>query len=265
MSGVAFLPFSGVVDVMAIVAGALITATARYSWMNWAGFAALALGVGLQALPDARNMLARWIVPMIVAGLGAGILITSLRLTLQAAVTDEETPSAVAIYSLIRDTGATLGVALGGSIFQNSLSRNLEGQTTVLTHDNATRIARDAASLVPLSASFRDITVRRLVQRAYSGGFRTTWVVMCCFATLGIILSFCVTSYSLNRPRFESKRPETTVSITDQAEGSTTPTLIEIKELGIAEPAPALVPVGNSKFSLMQKNASHDVDIQAKG
>jgi disulfide bond formation protein DsbB len=102
---------------MAIFIGALITTTAHYCWANRAGLVSLTLGLGLLALPDAQTILAGWIVPMIIAGIGAGTFIASLRLTLQAAMTDEETPNAVAIYCFLRDTGMTLGVALGEPIF----------------------------------------------------------------------------------------------------------------------------------------------------
>ena len=74
-----------------------------------------------------------------------------------------ETPNLVAIYSLMRDTGMTLGVALGGSVFQNSLLHNLEGQPTVFTHDRAVKISWDAASLLPLNGSFPNAHERQVV------------------------------------------------------------------------------------------------------
>jgi hypothetical protein len=233
MSGIAFLPFSGVFDVMAIVIGALITATAHYRWANRAGFIALALGVGLLALPSAQTILARWIVPMIIAGLGAGTLITSLRLTLQAALTDEETPNAVAIYSLIRDIGMTLGVALGGSIFQNSVLRDLNGAQTILTHARAAEIAGDAASLVPLIASFPIPSERLVVQAAYITGFNT----------IAIVMSFFMASFSLDRNAVERRQSETAAMVVEDHKCLLSSSSTTFAEAEVKRPESALIDI----------------------
>jgi hypothetical protein len=243
MSGIAFLPFSGVFDVMAIVIGALITATAHYRWANRAGFIALALGVGLLALPSAQTILARWIVPMIIAGLGAGTLITSLRLTLQAALTDEETPNAVAIYSLIRDIGMTLGVALGGSIFQNSVLRDLNGAQTILTHARAAEIAGDAASLVPLIASFPIPSERLVVQAAYITGFNTIAIVMCSLTAVALTLSFFMASFSLDRNAVERRQSETAAMVVEDHKCLLSSSSTTFAEAEVKRPESALIDI----------------------
>lgn len=62
---------------------------------------------------------------MLVSGLGLGILFSSLVFAIQASAKPSDVAMAIAMSSFFRSFGQTIGVAIGGSIFQNRMRANL--------------------------------------------------------------------------------------------------------------------------------------------
>ena len=197
---------------------------------------------------------------MIITGLGTGTLITSLRPTLQAAVTDEETTNAVPTCSSLHDIGMMLGVALGGSIFHNAVLSDLSGASAVISQNRAADIAHNAASLVPLSTSFPDSHERQVVQAAHSTGFRTTAVVMCCFSTAALILSFFMASFSLRRNAESRGQSEAAGNFAADQKSSSSLTATDYAESEIRRPESALISL--TIDDLAQNRILHSIDLR---
>jgi predicted MFS family arabinose efflux permease len=78
-----------------------------------------AIGCGLLVLLDTDTPTAAWAVILIVFGIGHGMLLTSLNIGIQAVSNVEDAGSAAAMYAFMRALGMSIGVAVGGSVFQN--------------------------------------------------------------------------------------------------------------------------------------------------
>jgi hypothetical protein len=68
--------------------------------------------------------------------------------TVQAPAFDEDLPFAGAMFSSFRTLGQTLGVAIGGNIFQNILKSKINKDPLLSTYGKADFWSKDASALV---------------------------------------------------------------------------------------------------------------------
>lgn len=103
LAGVSTLPFAGIFDFVAVFIGITITRTGKYRLFSVLGFAFQALGLGLLSFlaKDLNTPTVQWALPMVLAGVGSGLLCASLRITIQSAVSERKTADAMSFYSFI--------------------------------------------------------------------------------------------------------------------------------------------------------------------
>jgi hypothetical protein len=65
----------------------------------------------------------------------------------QALAFDEDLPLAGAMFSFLRSLGQTLGVAIGGNIFQNVLKSKINTDSLLSTYGKADSWSKDASAL----------------------------------------------------------------------------------------------------------------------
>lgn len=121
-----------------IVISLITTRTGRYRWAIWGGWAVTSVGCGLLVLFDYDTKTPVWAVILAIFGVGHGMLLTSVNVGIQAVSRVEDAGRAAAMYAFMRTLGMSIGVAVGGAVFQNVMSNKLEdlGLPTSIAHDS---------------------------------------------------------------------------------------------------------------------------------
>lgn len=197
LSGVALFPATFTVAPAAMVIGFLITHFGRYRWAIWLGWFLATLGLGLLYLLDMTISTAAWIFVMLVSGLGLGILFPSLAFAVQGSSTNKDLAFAVAMFSFFRAFGQSIGVAIGGVIFQNQMRQKLQKYPEFASQ--ARQLSQDAAGLVQVIKRMADGTDKSNLKTAYADSLKIVWVVMCALAGAAMIASFWIEHYDLDR------------------------------------------------------------------
>lgn len=197
VSGIALFPATFTVAPSAVVVGILITKRGAYRWAIYLGWTLATLGSGLLCLLAVNTSIPQWIFIDLIPGLGLGILFPSLQFQLQAASSNSHLAFAVAMFSFFRSFGQTLGVAIGGVIFQNQMRQRLLNYPQFKA--TASELAKDAAALVQVIKDTPDGPNKSALRTAYTESLRTVYIVLTCLAGLALVLSMFVKAYDLNR------------------------------------------------------------------
>ncbi|KAL8862778.1 MAG: hypothetical protein Q9178_000720 [Gyalolechia marmorata] len=198
LSGVALFPQTFTVAPAAVVVGILITVTGRYRWAIWAGWVLTVLGTGLLYLLDVQTSTVAWIFLNLVGGLGMGMLFPSMAFAIQASQTNEDLAFAIAMFSFFRAFGQAIGVAVGGTVFQNQMKSELLAYPALAP--KADEYSKDASSLVQIIKSMQDDVMKKNLQHAYADSLKVVWATMCGLAAVGLILSLGTKGLDMNRP-----------------------------------------------------------------
>jgi hypothetical protein len=109
-----------------IIISLITTRTGRYRWAIWGGWVVTTIGCGLFVLLDADTTTPVWAIILAIFGIGHGILLTSVNVGIQAVSRVEDAGRAAAMYAFMRTLGMSIGVAVGGTVFQNVMSNKLD-------------------------------------------------------------------------------------------------------------------------------------------
>ncbi|KAL8997350.1 MAG: hypothetical protein Q9188_006344 [Gyalolechia gomerana] len=198
ISGIALFPQTFTVAPSTMVVGILITVTGRYRWAIWSGWVLTVLGTGLLYLLDVDTSVVEWIFLNLVGGLGMGMLFPSMAFAIQASQKNKDLAFAVAMFSFFRAFGQALGVAVGGTVFQNQIKTKLLAYPALAS--KAYEYSRDASSLVQIIKAMKDDVVKEDLQHAYADSLKVVWLTMCGLAGVGLILSLWTKGLDMNKP-----------------------------------------------------------------
>ena len=212
VSGVALFPETFTVAPGAFIVGTLISRTGRYRWAVWSGWAITTLGLGLLFLLDVHTSTVEWIFLNLVVGVGLGFNYSALGVTLQAATSEEDMSSAVAMFTFFRLMGQALGVVIGGVTFQDEIRTKLLAIPSLAPM--ADQYANDGAALAQQIKTIQNSDDRSMVIQVYADSLKTVWAVLCGAAGLALLTSLIITDLSLDR-QFVS--PQQTPSDSDDA------------------------------------------------
>ena len=124
-SGMVLVPLSMTMSIGAAVTGQLIARFGRYQWLTVLGAIILSFGLLLMVRMNAETSLLEVTRNMIVVGVGFSMLIPVLTLAVQNAVPRHRIGVGTAAISYLRSLGAAIGVALIGSIVNNTMAHEL--------------------------------------------------------------------------------------------------------------------------------------------
>ena len=127
-----------------IIISLMTTRLGRYRWAIWSGGVVTAIACGLLVLFRQHTKTAVWAVILAVFGIGNGMLLTSVNIGIQAASRVEDAGRAAAMYAFMRTLGMSIGVAVGGTVFQNVMSNKLNelGLPTQISKDSEAFVAK---------------------------------------------------------------------------------------------------------------------------
>ncbi|KAF1959336.1 MFS general substrate transporter [Byssothecium circinans] len=196
MAGVALFPQTFTVAPAAGITGALIARSGNYRWAVWIGWFLTTFGTGLLIYLKPDTSTVAWVFLNLVGGTGTGMLFPAMAIATQASASAKDQAYASNIFSFLRAFGQTLGVAIGGVIFQNQMKRKM--LTYPLLADKAVEYSRDAAGLVEVIKALPNGDMKLQLRESYTDALRYIWIVMTVFAAVALAASAFTKHYSLD-------------------------------------------------------------------
>ena len=182
---------------MSIIVGIASSITGRYRWAIWIGWGMTTLGFGLLYLLDPDTSVAAFIFLNVPVAIGTGMAFTSMSLAIQAAGRPQDAGHSITFYSFIRVFGQSLGVAVGGVVFQNQIQKKLSEYP--LLAPLAREYSKDATALVSLIRDMEAGIEKTQLIQAYADSIKMIWVVMAALSGAVFASSVFVKGYSLNQ------------------------------------------------------------------
>ncbi|KAF2636372.1 MFS general substrate transporter [Massarina eburnea CBS 473.64] len=196
MAGVALFPQTFTVAPAAGITGAVIAKTGNYRWAVWTGWFLTTFGTGLLIYLKPDTSTIAWVFLNLVGGVGTGMLFPAMAIATQASASTKDQAYASNIFSFLRAFGQTIGVAIGGVIFQNQMKRKM--LTYPLLADKAIEYSQDAAGLVEIIRALPDGDVKLQLRESYTDALRYIWIVMTVFAAVAFAASAFTKHHSLD-------------------------------------------------------------------
>ncbi|KAJ8114865.1 hypothetical protein OPT61_g3354 [Boeremia exigua] len=196
LTGVAMFPWTFTVAPASVATGIAIAMTGRYRWANRAGWFLTTLGMGLLIYLKVNTSTVAWVFLQLVGGIGTGILFPAMALAVQASAAAKDQAYAANMFSFLRAFGQTLGVAIGGVIFQNQMKKKMF--TYPLLAEMASEYSKDAAGLVEIIKAMPAGDVKDQLKESYTHALRYIWIVMLVFSGLALIGSWFIKAYDMN-------------------------------------------------------------------
>lgn len=152
--------------------------------------------MGLLYLLEPHTSIPAWLFLNLVPGLGLGMLFSSLAYGTQAAAEEKDVAYAASMYTFSRSFGQSIGVAIGGAIFQNQFAIKLrafpalEGQAGILV--------KEASALAQIIKTI-DEPERAMIIEAYADSLKVVWAVMAGLAFVGLVTSAFTEGLDINK------------------------------------------------------------------
>jgi hypothetical protein len=127
----------------------------------------------------------QWVFLNFTISIGTGMLFPAIGLTIQAAGRSQDDGHAAGFYSFVRVIGQSIGVALGGVIFQNQIKQKL--MSYPLLAPMAGQYSKDATALVSVIKGMSEGLEKTQLIQAYADGLKTIWIVMCVLSGVGLV------------------------------------------------------------------------------
>ncbi|KAL9042005.1 MAG: hypothetical protein Q9180_000901 [Flavoplaca navasiana] len=216
ITGLALLPLTGAMLPTSVVIGRLMSRFGCYRWAIWLGWVTAITGTGLLILLSVDTRVFTWVVIFLVVGLGHGLILMSLNFSVQAMAHTQNVAYAAAMYTFTRTFGMCIGVAVGGTVFQNELKKQLDDLQL------PTAVAKDAEKFVAtLKALPQASEEYQYYILAYAESFKVVFVVLTALTGLAGLLSLLIKEHTMDRvldsehtlrQRQHLDKPETTIT-----------------------------------------------------
>lgn len=183
----AFLPGSAVVS-------QLITRLGRFLWAIRVGWLVATLGIGLFILIDIDTKTVVWATVQVVFGLGSGMILSSVNFGIQAIVGTEDCGRAACMYAFMRTLGMTIGVAVGGTVFQNLMAHKLADLSLPI------EIEKNAEAYIAILKTMAPTDPTRIaILQAYVYGFKGVFQVMMGVSGMGLLATLFIKHHDMNK------------------------------------------------------------------
>ncbi|EUC32412.1 hypothetical protein COCCADRAFT_98788 [Bipolaris zeicola 26-R-13] len=198
MAGVGMFPWSFTLAPTAMIVGIAISKTGAYRWANWLGWCVVVVSMSLLVLLKSDTPTAVWASISLVGGIGLGVLYPAMILGVQASTTAENQASATNMFTFSRALGQTLGVAVGGVVFQNMIEKRMLSKP--LLARKAREYSKDAIGLVQIIKAMPKSDVKEQVIESFTYALRYIWIVAAAIAAIALLASIFIEAYQLSDP-----------------------------------------------------------------
>ena len=198
LAGISALPKTLTVIPCSMIVGVVAAKTGHYRWALWLGWALTTLGFGLLYLLSPTTTVPAWVFLLLVSGIGIGLLFPAMQLAIQASAPPKDIATAAAMFTFFRCFGQTLGVAIGGVVFQNRMAANLARDSSLSGSPIAYSL--DVVSLIRQIHGMQDKDPqKRILMTALAHSIRPIWALMCGLGGLALLTTVFIKHYDLNQ------------------------------------------------------------------
>ncbi|MGY1843662.1 MDR family MFS transporter [Modestobacter sp. SYSU DS0875] len=214
-SGLLMLPMMGGLFLTAIGSGIAITRTGRYKVFPVIGVATVAAAMAWMTTLSGQTPV--WVVGMqlFVMGLGLGLIMQIVVLVAQNAVSARDIGSATATNNYFREVGATLGVAVFGTIFTSRLAENLGGALAANAQEAAAAGIVSPDTLVPSAVQAAGEPLREAIVAAYADSLAPVFGYLLPAFGIALVLALLIKEIPLSDVAGMVARGE---AVTDEAD-----------------------------------------------
>lgn len=145
---------------------------------------------------DVDTSTACWVVVTLIMGCGTGMLATGLMFAIQAATHPVDQAYAVSLFTFFRAAGQCIGVAVGGTIFQNSIKYRIGLHPSIAEY--AGEWSKDATALVERLKIMPDGEGKEDLVQSYADALKSVWILACALSGVGLLCSLWTQHFSLD-------------------------------------------------------------------
>jgi EmrB/QacA subfamily drug resistance transporter len=167
-SGLLLLPMMGGLFITVIGSGIATTKTGRYKAFPIIGVLVVAAAMVWMTTLSGETSLLTICTMLFVIGLGLGLIMQIVVLVAQNAVPPADLGAATATNNYFREVGATLGVAIFGTIFTSRLAENLTGALQANGEQAVAAGITSPESLVPAAVQAAGDPLRTAIVDSYA-------------------------------------------------------------------------------------------------
>ncbi|KAG0378382.1 hypothetical protein BGX24_003995 [Mortierella sp. AD032] len=182
-SGVALLPYVCMSSVVAIIVGQLASRWGTYKEFIVFGWFAGVLSTGLMVLFDENTGHGKMAGILLVQGVSLGAVVNTQLLAVHAQLKNPaDMALATSLWTLLRTFGGVFGVALGGTLVQNSLS-----------NANASKYAQNIKGIADLAPEFKTPVLKAFVE-----GLQKFFILLTALSGMAFLASFLIKKVAMD-------------------------------------------------------------------
>jgi EmrB/QacA subfamily drug resistance transporter len=197
-SGLLMLPMMGGLFITVIGSGIATTRTGRYKAFPIAGVLIVAAAMVWMTSLSGKTSLVTICAMLFVIGLGLGLIMQIVVLVAQNAVPPSDLGSATATNNYFREVGATLGVAIFGSIFTSRLADNLGGALQSHAEQAVAAGITSPDSLVPQAVKAAGEPLRTAIVDSYADALAPVFGYLLPAFAIALVLAFLLKEIPLS-------------------------------------------------------------------
>ncbi|MFW0178619.1 MDR family MFS transporter [Rothia sp. P7208] len=197
VAGLMILPMTFAQVAATIISGRLISATGNYKLYLVAGPALIILGLFGFSLIDQHTSYLWLSVLMVVICVGIGFTLQNTLLVVQNSVPPRDIGAGTSTTTFIRQLGASLGIAVSGSLFIGNLTAFTQQHSAQMTAHSLN--AQQLSSLTPQVLASLPETAQQLIAEAFSTAMPPIFLFSIPAVLLSFVLSFFIRQVPLQK------------------------------------------------------------------
>nr|GAT58523.1 predicted protein [Mycena chlorophos] len=184
-AAVDFLPASFLTTPSAFAGGIIITVTKKYRVVNWVGWIVIIVAFALLSTVTSAGVTQATLYGyQVLAAVGIGILFGGPMFPLLAPLPPNRAAAALSLFTFTRSFSNTWGIAIGGTILQNELTKRLPAEFLAMFPAGSDI----AYSSIPTIRTLPE-PLRGQVQDAFAASLAIIWRVMAGICGAGLVVS----------------------------------------------------------------------------
>ncbi|KAI1211605.1 MFS general substrate transporter [Annulohypoxylon truncatum] len=197
LTGVYIMATTALIVPISIISGRLMARFGSFLWSIWLGFACLIVSNGVLLLMNQYRSLVAHLFLILTISLGHGFTLLSPNIAIQAIAPARDVAYAVSMYVFVRQFGICLGVAVGGTVFDNVLLRALE--RAGFSHEVALATARNASAFSGQLNAMSNGPQKTAFLNAFVEAFHGVLYLLLALAAFSLVLSLFVKHHDMNK------------------------------------------------------------------